>query len=781
MSFCQIPAATLTVTSTNDSGAGTLRQALLDAAATNGADTVVFNLSGTAPFTINLLSTLSLLNEVTLDGSTQPGYANQPLVELNGTSAGASTFGLRLGTSNVVRALAINRFGADGIRCDGSGNVVVGCRIGTDVTGNLARGNGMEGVFINGTANNRIGGTNAADRNIIAANNDAGVYLLNAPASGNVILGNYIGAGGYGTNDLGNVNNGIALYNAPNNTLGGLTSGARNIIAGNDGSGISLNGGNSSGNIIQGNYIGVATNGSLAVSNIGDGITLNGAGNNVIGGTNTGAGNLISGNGKAGIYGNAAGTVGNQIQGNYIGTDATGVAAVPNNFAGVSLENVSSNVIGGDVAAARNVISGNRQDGIVVTNSTGNFIQGNYIGVNASGTAALGNQSTGVSLYNSSYNTISGSAVARSLISGNSNIGLFLFGTRSLSNSVRGNFIGVNAAGNAALGNALGGITLSDSPYNQVGGVSAGDRNVISGNGFPSLHGGVELQGVNASSNRFIGNYIGTDVTGMTALQNAAEGIYISAGRGNLIGGNQPGAGNLISSNRLNGITLVNQAMGNIIAGNLIGTKADGVSALGNTWIGIEINENCSSNVVGGLSPGDGNKIAFSGLFISGGRAGVRVRTGSTNNAILGNSIFSNASLGIAFTGFSPTLNDPCDGDTGGNQQQNFPVLTQAVSGSNTGVRGSLDSAANATYRLQFFASPSCDALGNGEGQIYLGDKLITAGGNCSNSFVATLPVAVPVGYVITATATDPTNNTSEFSLCQTVAATPELAYATPA
>jgi titin len=98
------------------------------------------------------------------------------------------------------------------------------------------------------------------------------------------------------------------------------------VISGNDGSGVNLNSAGATGNVIQGNYIGVAANALVAVGNLRDGITLNGTPGNLIGGTNSGARNLISGNGQAGVYING-GSDGNRIEGNYIGTDAAGSSA----------------------------------------------------------------------------------------------------------------------------------------------------------------------------------------------------------------------------------------------------------------------------------------------------------------------------------------------------------------------------------------------------------------------------------------------------------------------
>ena len=176
------------------------------------------------------------------------------------------------------------------------------------------------------------------------------------------------------------------------------------------------------------------------------------------------------------------------------------------------------------------------------------------------------------------------------------------------------------------------------------------------------------------------------------------------------------------------------------------------------------------NNMIGGDGSA-GNRIAFAqGVY-----TGVRIRNGSTNNAILGNAIFSNDALGIDLGTAGITANDGCDPDTGANMQQNFPVLAQAVSGNGTGVRGTLNSKASQAFLLQFFANPACDSSGNGEGQVYLGQKSVATGSTCNANFVATFPGSVPVGYAITATATDSANNTSEFSACVPVTSVPTL------
>ena len=837
--------ATLAVTNTLDSGPGSFRQAIIDANATNGLDTIIFALPGSPPFAISPVSPLPAMTDpAVIDATSQPGYANQPLIELIGTGAGASAVGLRLGGGggSTVRGLAINRFDADGIRLESSSNVIQANYIGTDVTGAIARGNGQYGIFVWNVSSNLIGGTNSGDRNVLSGGNDTGIYILNG--SENVVQGNHIGVNSTGNAALGNQNHGITLFTAGANTIGGALPGARNLISGNTGSGINLNGNTTTGNVIQGNFIGVGLDGAVTIPNLGDGITLNSAPSTLIGGTNGGEGNLISGNGKAGILLNGASSQLNQIFGNRIGTDATGTAKLGNALAGVTLTSAISNHIGSAFPAARNIISGNQQDGIFfATNSAGNRVQGNFIGVSVHGTNALGNGLNGVAIDSASDNLIGGNETgAGNVISGNTNAGVWLFRAAATNNSVQGNFIGTDSAGraalrnhttgvlieapgnliggsvpgagnlisgnghigvwllntnahdNAVLGNLIGtafggtnglgninaGVGITEAANNQIGGTAAIERNLISANGFPANNGGVFIVGSKATGNRFFGNFIGTDATGQNPLANRYEGVYVVGGGSNVIGGDVPGAGNLISGNTTRGIRLTN-SVGNEIRGNLLGTKLDGITALGNGQFNVELEVGCRNNTVGGGSAGAGNRIAYTGTYAGGPFAGVRVRDAATNNLILGNTIFSNSALGISFSGLAPTANDSCDADGGGNMWQNFPVLSQVYSGANTSVRGYLNSRPNTTFRLQFFANPACESSGNGEGQVYLGEKVVTAQAACSNSFVATLPGAVPVGHVITATATDSANNTSEFSACCSVVPAPVLNITTTA
>ena len=209
-----------------------------------------------------------------------------------------------------------------------------------------------------------------------------------------------------------------------------------------------------------------------------------------------------------------------------------------------------------------------------------------------------------------------------------------------------------------------------------------------------------------------------------------------------------------------NGLTLSSYG-GNYVECNLIGLDVDGQTAQGNGENGVEIA--APYNTIGGSVPGTGNVIASNGL------AGVLVTADKSNNAIRGNSIYSNTNLGIDLGGDGVTVNDTSDVDLGSNKGQNFPVFFRATpSESSTQVEGRLNSLANHTFALDFFANESCDPSKYGEGQSYLGAVSVTTDANGDVIFAESLP-AVPDGQFISATATDSYGNTSEFAQCVAV------------
>ena len=358
---------------------------------------------------------------------------------------------------------------------------------------------------------------------------------INIGAGGNVIAGNYIGTDATGTTAAAN-GCGVEIYSsASNNTIGGTTAAARNVISGNSGYGVYISGAAASGNVIEGNYIGTNATGTASVANA-TGVFIDGASSNAVGGTAAGAQNVISGNSSYGVSISGSTASGNVVEGNCIGTNATGTAAVAN-YIGVKLTNAPNNTIGGTTAGAKNVISGNSSEGVYITGLTAswNAVEGNYIGTNAAGTAVVGNN-YGISLWGSN-NMIGGTtAGAQNLISGNWSYGVRILGSTASGNVVEGNYIGTDATGTAAVANGNG-VYISAAPNNTIGGTTAEARNVISGN----TQYGVSLVESTASGNVIEGNYIGTDATGTAAVANGG-GVFISSASNNTIGGTTAGA-----------------------------------------------------------------------------------------------------------------------------------------------------------------------------------------------------------------------------------------------
>jgi hypothetical protein len=449
----------------------------------------------------------------------------------------------------------------------------------------------------------------------------------------------------------------------------------------------------------------------------------------------------------------------NRFEGNFIGTDVTGTLDLGNAVSGIHLLGSSESTIGGTTAAARNVVSGNEQDGIQMTGAAArsNLLQGNFIGTDVTGTAQVRNAINGVQVNGGSANTIGGTIPgARNLISGNS-VGVRILGTGANNNLVQGNFIGTDVSGAARLGN-VSGVFTSDFSFSTIGGTTPSARNLISGNSGAA----VSLSGSVGTGNTVQGNFVGTDVTGTASLGNAM-GMMVNFGSCcNVIGGAVPGARNVISGNGGIGIRIdYNQ---NVVKGNLIGTSADGAGALGNGSDGVFLHA-VSPDTVGGTEPDAGNTIAFNG--------GDGIVVLGQAMMLSSNSIHSNAGLAVDLDPDGVTPNDPGDGDSGGNAGQNFPVISSAEnSGGTTTIRGSLNTAAGTTYRIEFFSSPACDGSGHGEAERFLGFTTQATDGTGNASFSVTLPIPVSAGRVVSSTATSPGGNTSELSQCRTVVCT---------
>jgi titin len=827
------PAAIYTVDSTTDdpdanlgdgvcattSGLCSLRAAIEQANAAAGSDAIGFDIAGTAPYTIIPQSPLPAITDpLTLDGTTEPDYVDSPVVELDGTGAGDSEGLVVLTGSTTIKGLAVHGFTYSGIAVGGGPATEVRIQanyIGTDVTGTVPRGNLASGVHVfNGAALNVIGtdGDGVADDregNLVSANAGDGIAIVDLDTDQNFVAGNLVGTDVEGTADLGNGSFGVAVLNSAEfNVVGTNGDGVsdvheRNIVSGNGIRGVLL-AGEAANNVVAGNYIGTDLDGTGNLANASDGVEIsNGARDNLVGTDADGQSddlerNVISGNGDGGIttFGEPPVT-GNTIAGNYIGTDASGTVALANGGNGIIMGETTDMMIGGGLPAARNVISANGGDGIYVGDtSTTIHIAGNYIGTDASGTAALGNANNGILIAGSALNVVGtdgdgvGDDAEGNVISANTADGVVILFAGADSNVIAGNLIGTDATGTQALGNAQQGVAIVDSPQaNRVGtdgdGISDDfEGNVVSGNGAVGV-----LMAFGAADNVVAGNLIGTDVTGVLAVPNEGFGVELSNGAlSNLIGTDVDGQSdalerNVISGNVSSGISLFGSPSTdyNVIAGNFVGTQADGSSPLGNQSHGIILNADASFNTIGGLgvTPGvcDGpcNVIAYNGT----GRSldGVRIIEG-IHNAVVGNVIHSNhAGAGIDLADAPTSPNDPGDPDTGANNVQNFPVLSEAVSSAGTTtIVGTLNSLANTDFRIELFSNAACDPSGFGEGEHLIAVHTVATAGDGWASFSVPVTPEVPAGHWVTATATRmepgpvPTD-TSEFSPCVGVGA----------
>jgi hypothetical protein len=331
-------ADTFTVTNTNDGGAGSLRQAILDANFTDGASVINFNIPGTGVHTIKPSSALPIITEqVTIDGYTQPGASPNTKavgndaslkVQLSGTNAPQGTSGLEIVASDsVIKGLVINRFG-DGIFVSGPtfGTSIEGNFIGTDPTGTIDSGNGLAGVDIEGDSvagspsQAMVGGTTPAARNLISGNDRGGVFIGGRfggeQADSMRVQGNYVGTDRSGTKDLGNDGIGLDIEAASGTTVGGTTAASRNVVSGNGSAGVDLV--VASGTKMLGNRIGTTASGTGALGNADSGVLVEGGSSNNLIGDGTAAGsNTIAFNRLDGVLVDGSST-GNRISHNSI-------------------------------------------------------------------------------------------------------------------------------------------------------------------------------------------------------------------------------------------------------------------------------------------------------------------------------------------------------------------------------------------------------------------------------------------------------------------------------
>ena len=596
------------VTNTADGGSGSLRAAIYYANDHPGT-TIRFNISTNDPGFSNSVFTISLIGEppplvspgTIIDGTTQPGFASHPVIVLDGSqvsSEAGDVSGAHLyGTNCTLRALALGDFSYAGLQLfcsDAVSNHVENCYLGVKPDGVTRAPNFFAGaIFQYGAHNNFIGGINSTQRNVISGNEEYGVILNDTNSDGNVVLGNYIGLNAAGTAAVTNGYSGIGIWNDPRGTvIGGTNAGSRNVISGNSQYGVYIGGSNVTGVIIQGNYIGTDAGGNYALANGSGGIgVFDGAHNITIGGVGAAARNVLSGNTNAGLYLAGIGVSNNLVQGNYVGVNAAGSAAVPNSQVGVFVYGgACSNMIGGTSLGAGNVLSGNLLEGVYIADpaTSNNVVQGNFVGTDFSGSNAVPNGDVGVGVWNGASHTLIGgtAAGAGNLLSGNINYGVVVGGGSG--NVVQGNFIGTDITGEHALGSQFTGTGVwGGATANTIGGAAAAAANVISGNSSY----GILISDPGTSGNSFQGNFIGTGLLGTNIVANGYAGVYIvTSAATNTIGGAAAGAGNIISGNTSYGVLIAGtNVLGNVIQGNLIGTDITGKTALPNGYAGLAI------------------------------------------------------------------------------------------------------------------------------------------------------------------------------------------------
>lgn len=559
-------------------------------------------------------------------------------------------------------------------------------------------------------------------------------YELRFTSSNNTLTGVTFGDGANGTVRF----EGSSENSITNNTFDPgmlhIISGGTSSVTNNEITGIVLIEGGSSGNTIQNNLFG--TDGMVALGNgqldIADS-TNNSITNNVFGG-----GSIP----HLRIRGALAN--GNTVRNNKVGTDQSGTAAIGGSANGIELKS-PNNTVGGQSAGDRNIVSGNGSHGLAVlgVDAYDNRIEGNFIGVDVSGTMALGNGLDGLRIETGDDNL-----VLDNVISSNDDHGVRLANGAD-GTQILGNRIGTDAAGSLPLGNALHGVRLGGSNV-QIG-MPGAEANVISNNG------GSGILGDSGTANRVEGNLIGTDLAGSAARGNNGEGIFLRTSDNvvidNTVGANgccgTVGHGVALQPAGSAGIT------GNVIQGNRIGVGADGSTPLGNVRFGVALNATTTLTTVGGTAPGEGNIIAYNA-------EGVVVPTGISNR-ILQNSIFDNGTgIGIDLFTAGPTANDPGDGDGGGNNRQNKPIISAASLEGSGSIEGSLNSTPNTAFRIELFSNSSCGSQGFGQGETFLGSVDVTTNASGDANFSAGFAGRNP-----TATATNlTTNDTSEFSSC---------------
>ncbi|MGD9636043.1 MAG: beta strand repeat-containing protein, partial [Pirellulales bacterium] len=588
--------------------------------------------------------------------------------------------------------------------------------------------------------------------NVISGNAGNGINFHKA--TNNLVAMNCIGTNAAGTADLGNALNGIQLTKrSSHNLIGGEATGGNapteavfvrppqgNLISGNNQNGVLING-KSGGNQLSGNFIGTDGTGNAALGNALDGVLIEKADGNTLLGCTFEQNpfvfyNVLSGNGGNGLRVNNADDT--TIQANFFGMGANNDTDVGNAGNGVVIQGNSTRTVMGGPIPMGNVVAANALNGIVVEDKASEFTTYNtFCGLAAfSDDPSFGNGQDGMLITTTGKNIL----IRTNVITRNGDDGIEVSG-KAKGVRIAGNIIGLNTEGVLPMGNADNGIEIGGSAQNIVVGGPQPTFNVIPRNAIAHNGGnGVAILG-SAKNNTISHSYIGTDILGHGLHGNGEAGVLIESGSsGNTIGSIDPAFVTLISSNASHGIEL-RGTHNNVIMSSKIGVELDGTTAAGNGGSGVYLSAGSYDNVIASAAGAPINIIANNvarGIFVESG----------SGNGIFGGSNYDNGSLGI-------------DLAPGANLNQAAPVLGIVQTGSSSiQVTGTLNGTPKKKFTVEFFAS----VANSGDGENYLGSALVTTDASGLATFSVALPLPPSGADYITATATDGSNNTSEFS-----------------
>jgi hypothetical protein len=755
--------ATFMVNTLADVATGSLREAINQANLNPGPDRIDFAVTGT----VQLLGALpSITDPVNIDGSTAPGFTAAPLVEVDYNGFAGLTFAPG-SSGSALRSLGHVNASTAGVTLDAGQILLVGNYIGLELDGDTAAGNNG-GLLIHSNANTI--GIVGQPRNVISGNTGNGVTIDGGSGeggSGNFLVENFIGTDATGLLDRGNANFGIHLTNgALFNNIGGtanklkesteLTPG--NLISGNDSDGVRIDG---------------------------DTLIETRANNNFLGS-------------------------------NFIGTDITGVAALPNSGNGVSVIGADFNNIAGDAVGIiplelpfryKNVISGNLGHGLLLHDAIGTTVYANFFGLGADNQTGVGNGLDGVLINGTSMDTVYGGVIPLGNVSSDNGIHGVEIADQASGTTLFNCFSGTAAFNATALvGNGVDGIHITSTGANNV---------ILTSEIAGNVDDGIEISG-NASGVLVDKVRVGVNSAGDAPQSNGDNGIEIGGNaNNNSIGGVGPSGilFSTISGNLGYGVAFLDSANNNVLFNSFIGTGSRGIQAVGNRLGGVYLGPGTSNNTIGGTKRGSGINSSDTNV-ISGNMGPGVILDGTTGNRVIGNLIGTRpdgmTALGnmgdgvlvtgnagdnligddstdvgntIAFNTADGVSVESGDGNAirknsihdntglgialspGANLDQAAPTLTSAVliSG-DLQVRGTLTSTPSTTFTIDLFANVTADPSGFGEGRFYLGSVQATtsAAGRANFLFTGSAP---PSGAtLITATATDSGGNTSEFS-----------------